>query len=65
MPYQVDGQTADAVAKSVAYLQGQVPAMTDVYELAITSYVLAVAGSPQAETALNMLITLATTEGRH
>ncbi|WAQ99032.1 CD109-like protein [Mya arenaria] len=59
----VGGQNANSVALATAFLESEVPAMTDVYELAITSYALALAGSRQAVTTLNRLQGLATMEG--
>jgi len=53
-----------AVTKATSFLEGQLSAVSsDPYALNIITYALTLAGSSQATNALNMLTSLAVTEG--
>lgn len=57
------GIPEDALTRSIQYLETELPSMTDPYEIAITSYALSLAKSPQATVAMDKLQSLATVEG--
>lgn len=59
----VNAQISEAVSSATRFLESELPLMTDVYELAISTYVLTLAGSPRAREAMDKLQQLATSEG--